>query len=145
MPQQSLNAASFTDGFGLIVSQPQVALDVVPEQRTDGTTRARRFRVRLPVSYRFPDQGSWHRGVTDNISHEGLSLETDQPAGDLTDVVSAGSPVHVAVELPDEPDPARRVVVLGKGTLSRTTSVVGAPKQARVAVQIQGQFAVRAL
>jgi PilZ domain-containing protein len=62
------------------------------QRKPEASPRARRFEIRAPVRYR-ADDGVWHRGTTENISHSGLLLRGDGP-------LAVNTPIELIVELP---------------------------------------------
>jgi hypothetical protein len=54
--------------------------------------RAQRFEIHAPVRYR-ADEGVWHQGTTENISHSGMLLRGEES-------MAVNSPIELIVELP---------------------------------------------
>ena len=78
--------------------------------------RARRFDIRAPVLYR-TDDGIWHRGTTENISHSGLLLRTE---GSLT----VNSRIEMIVDLASARPSDLQVQVLCRGRVVRADTPV---------------------
>jgi hypothetical protein len=73
--------------------------------------RARRFDIRAPVLYR-TDDGIWHRGTTENISHSGLLLRTEAS-------LTVNSRIEMIVDLASARPADLHVSVLCRGRVVR--------------------------
>lgn len=73
--------------------------------------RARRFEIHAPVRYR-ADDGGWHHGTTENISHSGLLLRGERS-------LAVNSPIELIVELPPARPAGSSARVLCRGHVVR--------------------------
>ena len=89
-----------SDGFALLVSLPHVPLGI-PSATEAGTGRLRRFTLRVPLTYRLGTDLRWRRGVTDNVSHDGLLFHTRSTEGLRgTEIGNRRIPVEVLLKPP---------------------------------------------
>jgi hypothetical protein len=80
------------------------------------SARARRFEIHAPVLYR-ADDGIWHQGTTENISHSGVLLRAE---GSLT----VNSRIEIIVDLASARPSYRHVRVLCRGRVVRAETPV---------------------
>ncbi len=59
----------------------------------DGSVRAERFQVHMPVLYRTPDSPEWFETQTENVSHTGVMFRTKS-------VIKPSTIVDVRLEVP---------------------------------------------
>ena len=78
--------------------------------------RARRFDIRAPVLYR-TDDGIWHRGTTENISHSGLLLRTEAS-------LTVNSRIEMIVDLASARPSYRHVRVICRGHVVRADAPI---------------------
>jgi signal transduction histidine kinase len=75
-------------------------------------TRARRFRIRLPLRYRAPGESEWHTGQVENLSCSGVLFRCRYR-------LEQASPIEVALELPPQISGDARQSVLCGGYVAR--------------------------
>ena len=107
--------------FATIVGHRTVAAQVIAEQcPPDGTPRATRYDVSLPVWYRLEDESDWRGGTLENISESGLLFRGAVPAGSSS-TPKVGSSVELRLDLPPRPG-ATIAHAHCRGALARTGS-----------------------
>jgi hypothetical protein len=89
--------------------------------------RAQRFEIHAPVRYR-ADEGAWHQGTTENISHTGMLLHGEES-------LAVNSPIELIVELPSVGPAESSTRVLCRGHVVRADAP-GAPAGLIVAAAI---------
>jgi hypothetical protein len=72
------------------------------------SSRARRFDLQLPVSYRSGDEQTWHSGTTESISMSGAIIRAHES-------IVPADPIDVAIALPFVPG-----CLVGRGRVVRT-------------------------
>jgi hypothetical protein len=67
--------------------------DTMARREPEGSTRAARFLVQLPVRYRTADSTEWHEARTENVSHTGVLFRTKS-------ILKPSTMVDVRLEVP---------------------------------------------
>jgi hypothetical protein len=129
----AFSAASFADGFALVVSVPELPVTPLRDEcPSEGFRRARRFAILLPLRYRLPDHDEWQRGVTENVSHSGLLFSL---SGTTSAFSAKETPVEIVLEVPDG-EASRPVEVRCSGKVVRLTEL--RPGRQALAVAVRG-------
>ena len=106
------------DAFADILGHPHIeARPITDRQPADAPERSVRYRVRLPIRYRFVGASDWEGGVTRDISRSGVFLEASSPI-EVAPLKHTRSMVEMRLELPRTT--GGTVEVLGRGYVART-------------------------
>lgn len=85
-------------GFALTLRNARVMTRPLPDEwRACAIPRAPRFSARLVVWCRFPGEGQWHQGVTENISSTGILFRTELPVP-----LQPKTVLEIALEIPSQ-------------------------------------------
>ena len=107
-----------SDAFAVILGHPGIEAKAITDMRPpDGPERSLRYRVRLPIRFRFIGASVWEGGVTRDISRSGLFFDASSPI-EVTSSQDARPAVEVRLELPESKHGS--VQVTGRGHLART-------------------------
>ena len=107
-----------SDAFAVILGHPGIEARAITDTRPpDGPKRSLRYRVRLPIRYRFIGASVWEGGVTRDISRSGLFFDASSPI-EVASSEDARPAVEVRLELPESKHGS--VEVTGRGHVART-------------------------
>jgi hypothetical protein len=79
----------------------------------NGSRRAQRFAIAMPIQYRRPSDVTWFEGQVENISRTGVLLRGEQ-------IMNVATPIQMRFELPAEFGGQTGALVVCRGEVVRT-------------------------
>jgi PilZ domain len=93
-------------------------------------TRAQRFAIAMPLSYRRPGEPDWHEGKVENISRTGVLFNAKE-------LMDESAPVEMTFQLPVEIGGAGAAQVFCAGKIVRTVLPPSSDQQPALAAQFR--------
>lgn len=100
---EALHPADESDIFSALLRNPAVPVEPVLDiRRDDWRPRTVRYRMRLPVRYKWADRADWHIGTTANVSRSGVlfELDTTDPRVIQEHPAPPGASLDLRIDLP---------------------------------------------
>ena len=127
------------DAFEAIVADPTIAaLPILEECPSRGIVRAPRYRVTLPLLYRWRGESNWHSGTTENLSRSGILFRLQERLTAVGDATSRPTVLDLSLQLPLNEGGLALPAVECRGTVVRFRTPDASWLKPTVAVAVDG-------